>query len=193
MEISEKNKFQLKGRYKSEAGDGIPIGAFNVPRGSVKVSAGGRVLTEGIDYTVNYEIGRVKILDPALQASNIPINISVENNSFFNQQNKRFSGINVSHRINEKIVLGGTLLNLSENPLTQKANYGTEPVNNTMIGLNTNFSTEAPFLTRLINKLPTISTDVKSIISFRGEVAKLISGDPRNTQLQVESNVYAVS
>ena len=35
MEISEKNKFQLKGRYKSEAGDGIPIGAFNVPRGSV--------------------------------------------------------------------------------------------------------------------------------------------------------------
>ena len=190
MEISEKNKFQLKGRYKSEAGDGIPIGAFNVPRGSVKVSAGGRILTEGIDYTVNYEIGRVKILDPALQASNIPINISVENNSFFNQQNKRFSGINVSHKINEKIVLGGTLLNLSENPLTQKANYGTEPVNNTMIGLNTNFSTEAPFLTRLVNKIPTISTDVKSIISFRGEVAKLISGDPRNTQLQGESNVY---
>ena len=102
MEISEKNKFQLKGRYKSEAGDGIPIGAFNVPRGSVKVSAGGRILIEGIDYTVNYEIGRVKILDPALQASNIPINISVENNSFFNQQNKRFSGINVSHKINEK-------------------------------------------------------------------------------------------
>ena len=190
METSEKNKFQLKGRYKSEGGDGIPIGAFNVPRGSVKVTAGGRILTEGIDYTVNYEIGRVKILDPALQASNVPINISVENNSFFNQQNKRFSGINISHKVSEKMVLGGTLLNLSENPLTQKANYGTEPVNNTMIGLNTNFSTEVPFLTRLVNKIPTISTDVKSIISFRGEVANLISGDPRNTQLQGESNVY---
>ena len=42
----------------------------------------------------------------------------------------------------------------------------------------------------MVNKIPTISTDVKSIISFRGEVAKLISGDPRNTQLQGESNVY---
>ena len=190
LETTEKNKFQLKGRYKSEGGDGIPIGAFNVPRGSVKVTAGGRVLREGIDYTVNYAIGRVKILDPALQASNVPINISVENNSFFNQQNKRFSGVNVVHKFNDKVVFGGTLLNLSENPLTQKANYGTEPVNNTMIGFNTNFSTELPFLTRWVNKLPTINTNVPSVLSFRGEVANLISGKPKNTQLQGESNVY---
>ena len=93
----EKNKFQLKGRYKSEGGDGINIGAFNVPRGSVRVTAGGRVLQEGLDYTVNYEIGRVKILDEGLKASNVPIDISVENNSFFNQQNKRFSGFDIVH------------------------------------------------------------------------------------------------
>ena len=190
LETTEKNKFQLKGRYKSEGGDGIPIGAFNVPRGSVKVTAGGRVLREGIDYTVNYAIGRVKILDPALQASNVPINISVENNSFFNQQNKRFSGFNIVHKVNDKVVFGGTLLNLSENPLTQKANYGTEPVNNTMIGFNTNFSTELPFLTRWVNKIPSINTNVPSILSFRGEIANLIAGKPKNTQLQGESNVY---
>lgn len=190
LETTEKNKFQLKGRYKSEGGDGIPIGAFNVPKGSVKVTAGGRVLREGIDYTVNYAIGRVKIIDPALQASNAPINISVENNSFFNQQNKRFSGFNVVHKFNDNLVFGGTLLNLSENPLTQKANYGTEPVNNTMIGFNTNFSTELPFLTRWINKIPTINTDVPSMLSFRGEIANLIAGKPKNTQLQGESNVY---
>ena len=190
FETSEKNKFQLKGRYKSEGGDGIPIGAFNVPRGSVKVTAGGRVLAEGIDYTVNYAIGRVKIIDPSLQASNVPINISVENNSFFNQQNKRFSGVNITHQFNEKFVLGGTLLNLSENPITQKANYGSEPVNNTMIGFNTNFSTEIPFFTHLVNKIPTISTDVPSLISFRGEVARLIAGKPKRTELGGEANVY---
>ena len=77
-------------------------------------------MREGIDYTVNYAIGRVKIIDPALQASNIPISISVENNSFFNQQNKRFSGINAVHKFNDKVVIGGTLLNLSENPLHKK-------------------------------------------------------------------------
>ena len=136
FEVSEKNKFQLKGTYKSTGADGIPIGAFNIPQGSVTVSAGGRVLVEGVDYTVNYQLGRVQILDPGLKASNIPISISLENNSFFNQQNKRFSGINLNHRITDKINVGGTLLNLSENPLTQKANYGTEPVNNTMVGFN---------------------------------------------------------
>ena len=90
LEEVEKNKFQLKGRYKSASGDGIPIGAFNVPRGSVKVTAGGRVLVEGIDYTVNYQLGRVQILDEALKASNTPINVSTENNAVFGQQTKTF-------------------------------------------------------------------------------------------------------
>ena len=124
LEATEKNKYQLKGRYKSAGGDGIAIGAFNVPRGSVQVTAGGRVLREGVDYTVNYQIGRVKILDPALQASNIPIQISVENNTFFGQQNKRFSGFDITHQFNEKVAIGGTLINLSENPLTQKLTMG---------------------------------------------------------------------
>ena len=63
LQDSEKNKFQLRGRYKSTSGDGIPIGAFNVPQGSVVVTAGGRVLVEGVDYTVNYQLGRVYIND----------------------------------------------------------------------------------------------------------------------------------
>ncbi|MGB0897595.1 MAG: cell surface protein SprA, partial [Flavobacteriaceae bacterium] len=72
LDESEKNKFQIKGRYKSSGGDGIPIGGFNVPRGSVRVQAGGRVLVEGVDYTVNYQLGRVYIIDDALKASNTP-------------------------------------------------------------------------------------------------------------------------
>ena len=75
------------------------------------------------------------------------------------------------------------MINLSENPLTQKANYGTEPVNNTMTGFNTNFSTEIPFLTRLVNKWPTIKTNIPSQISFRGELANIDANDPRNTLL----------
>ena len=86
--------------------------------------------------------------------------------------------------------VGGTFLNLSENPLTQKANYGTEPVNNSMVGFRMNFSTEVPFLTRLINKIPTINTDVPSQLSFSGEIAKIIASNPVNTALDGETNVY---
>ncbi len=190
LEYFAKNKFEMKGRYKSTGGDGIPIGAFNVPRGSVRVTAGGRVLVEGVDYTVNYQIGRVQILDPALKASNTPIQVSVENNSFFGQQTKRFSGINVEHQFNENFVLGATFLNLNERPITQKANYGTEPINNTIFGFNGNYSSEVPFLTRLANKLPNIDTDVPSNISLRGEFAKLLPGAPKGTDFNGEATSY---
>ncbi|MFD2100817.1 cell surface protein SprA [Flagellimonas iocasae] len=190
LQDAEKNRFQIKGRYKSQGNNGIPIGAFNVPRGSVRVTAGGRQLQEGIDYTVNYQAGTVQILDPSLAASNTPINISVENNAVFGQQTRRFTGINVEHQFNKNFVLGGTLLNLNERPLTQKSNYGIEPVNNTIFGLNGNFSTELPFLTRLANKLPNIDTDVPSNLSLRGEVAVLKPNSPKNADFQGETTTY---
>ncbi|MGN7515322.1 MAG: cell surface protein SprA [Allomuricauda sp.] len=190
LQDAEKNRFQIKGQYTSQSNNGIPIGAFNVPQGSVTVTAGGRQLQEGIDYTVNYQAGTVQLLDPSLEASNTPINISVENNAVFGQQTRRFAGVNVEHKFNDKFVLGGTLLNLNERPLTQKSNYGIEPVNNTIFGLNGNFSTEIPFLTRLANKLPNIDTDVPSNLSLRGEVAFLRPNSPKNADFRGETTTY---
>jgi cell surface protein SprA len=190
LEEVEKNKFKLKGRFKSESGDGIPIGAFNVPRGSVQVTAGGRVLVEGIDYTVDYQLGRVQILDEALKASNTPIQVTTENNAVFGQQTRRFTGFNVEHKFNENFVLGGTFLNLNERPITQKANYGAEPINNSIFGINGNYATKVPFLTRLVNKLPNIDTDVESNLSLRGEFAYLAPGAPKRTNLNGEITSY---
>jgi cell surface protein SprA len=191
LDEANKNKFQIKGRFKSSSGGGgIPLGAFNVPRGSVRVTAGGRVLVEGIDYTVNYSTSRVEILDEALKASNTPINVSVENNAVFGQQTRRFTGVNVEHQFNENFVLGATLLNLNERPITQKANFNSEPINNTIFGFNGNYSTEVPFLTRMVNKLPNVDTDVPSNLSVRGEFAYLLPGSPKGTNFNGEATAY---
>jgi len=190
LQDADKNKFQLKGRYKSAGGEGIPIGAYNVPRGSVVVTAGGRLLQEGVDYSVNYQAGRVQILDPSLQASNTPIQVSVENNSTFGQQTRRFVGVNVEHKFSDKFLVGGTLIKMTERPFTTKSNYGQESVNNTIFGFNANYSTEVPFLTRLVNKLPNIDTDVPSNFSLRGEIAFLKPDTSSNDSFQGESTVY---
>ena len=187
---ADKNLFQLQGTFKSKQEEGIPIGGFNIPQGSVTVTAGGRVLQEGLDYSVDYQRGRVIILDQALKGSGVPIQVSTENNSLFGQQTKRFTGLNVEHQFNEDFMVGGTLLNLNERPLTQKATYSFEPINNTIFGLNANFSTEVPFLTRLVNKLPNIDTDVPSNISLRGEVAYLLPGQPKATDFGGEAASY---
>ncbi len=188
LQESAKNKFQLKGRFKSMGGDGISIGAFNVPQGSVVVTAGGRVLVEGVDYTVNYQMGKVNILDPSLATT--PIEVSVENNAVFGQQTRRFWGFNVEHKFNDKFVVNATMLNLSERPFTTKSNYGQESVNNTIFGFNGNYSTEVPFLTRLVNKLPNIDTDVPSNISLRGEIAYLKPGASKADQFNGEPTTY---
>ncbi|WP_418264764.1 cell surface protein SprA [Flavobacterium faecale] len=190
LEDSDKNKFLLRGKYKSTGSDGIPIGAFNVPQGSVVVTAGGRKLVEGVDYSVNYQLGRVQILDASLQASNTPINVSLENNSIFGQQTTRFMGVNVEHKISDKFVVGATLLKMSERPFTTKSNYGQESVNNTIFGFNTNFSTEVPLFTRLVNKLPNVDTDVPSNLSVRGEVAFLRPNASSIDSFNGESTIY---
>ncbi|MDH6601737.1 cell surface protein SprA [Myroides gitamensis] len=187
---SSKNKFQLKGKYSSVSGQGIPIGAFNIAPGSVVVNAGGRVLAEGVDYTVDYTGGRVMILDEALLASNTPINISVENNTMFGQQTKRFFGLNIDHQFSKDFKIGGTFLRLSEKPMTHKSVYGQESVNNTIWGFNMQYSTEVPFLTRMVNKLPNIDTDVESRVSVRGEFAYLQPGASKNDQMNGEATVY---
>ncbi|WP_163398073.1 cell surface protein SprA [Flavobacterium fluviatile] len=190
LQDSDKNKFLLRGKYKSSGSDGIPIGAFNVPQGSVVVTAAGRVLVEGIDYSVDYQLGRVQILDASLQASNTPIEVSLENNSVFGQQTRRFMGLNVEHKISDKFIVGGTYLKMTERPFTQKSSYGQESVNNTIFGFNGNYSTEIPFFTRLVNKLPNIDTDVPSNLSIRGEVAFLKPDAPKASDFEGEATIY---
>jgi cell surface protein SprA len=190
LQDSDKNKFLLRGKYKSSGSNGIPIGAFNVPQGSVVVMAAGRRLVEGIDYSVDYQLGRVQILDPSLQASNTPIEVSLENNSIFGQQTRRFMGFNIEHKISENFVVGGTYLKMTEKPFTQKSSYGQESVNNTIFGFNGNYSTEVPFLTRLVNKLPNIDTDVPSNLSIRGEVAFLRPDAPKASDFEGEATIY---
>ncbi|MBP1838364.1 cell surface protein SprA [Formosa algae] len=190
LDYAEKNKFQLVGKYTSSGSDGISIGAYNVARGSVTVTAGGRQLIEGIDYTVDYQMGTVEILDEALKASDTPIQVSTENNSLFGQQTKTFMGLNVQHQFNDKFVLGATILNLNEKPITQKSSYSSESINNTIFGINGNYSTELPFLTRLVNKLPNIDTDVPSNVSVQGEFAYLIPGTSSGSDFDGESTVY---
>lgn len=185
-----KDKFLLKGYFKSEDSGGIPLNAYNVPRGSVTVTAGGRQLVEGIDYVVDYLAGRVQILDPGLQSSGIPINVSTENNAVFNQQRKTFMGVDVEHNFNENFILGATILNVNERPLTPKVNFGGEPINNTMLGMNLDFSSEMPLFTKLANKLPFVDTDVPSNLSVRADMAYLIPGSPKGIDVVGSATSY---
>jgi len=174
-------RYSLEGRYKGEIGGGIPLGAFNVPEGSVKVTANGMELIEGVDYTVDYQLGQVTILNEQLKNSGVPINISLENQSTFNMQKKRFMGLNVDHHFSDRFLVGGTIVNYQERPISKKVQFGSEPVSNTIFGLHTEYTGESEFLTRLTNKIPGIKTDQISQITFNAEGAYLMPGQNKAT------------
>ncbi|MCX6249682.1 MAG: cell surface protein SprA [Bacteroidetes bacterium] len=175
-QFPEKNKFVLDGSYKSSAGSEISLNALNVPQGSVKVTAGGVLLTENHDYTVDYTLGRVRIINEGILNSGTPINISMESNEMFNVQTKRLMGAHVDYTINKDFVIGATIMNLNESPLTQKVNYGDEPLSNTMWGLNLTYRTSSRLITRLVDALPLITTKAQSTVAVDAEFAQFIPG-----------------
>lgn len=176
QQYPEKNKFMLEGFYKSSSGSEISLNAINVPQGSVKVTAGGAPLMENVDYTVDYTLGRVRIINEGVLNSGTPINISLESQSFFSVQTKRMMGTHIDYRINENFNIGGTLLNLTERPLTQKVSYGNDPISNTIWGMDVAYQTQSRLITKIVDKLPFIAAKDESRINIDGEFAHFVPG-----------------
>jgi cell surface protein SprA len=188
QQIAEKNKFKLKGKYKSSGGSEIPLNAIDIPQGSVKVTAGAQELVENVHYTVDYNLGRVKIIDAAILEAGTPLQISLESNSMFNTITKTLVGAHLNYEFSKDFNVGATILNMTEKPLTSKVNIGDEPMSNTIWGVNASYRTDAPFLTKAIDFLPFIETKEMSTLTMTGEFAHLIPGHSR--AIEKDGNAY---
>ncbi|MES2591375.1 MAG: cell surface protein SprA [Bacteroidota bacterium] len=176
QQFPQLNRFKLRGQYQSSSSSEISLGAPNVPQGSVTVTAGGIQLAENVDYTVDYTLGRVKIINDGILNSGTPIKIALESNALFAIQQKTLLATHLDYMINKDFNIGGTVMNLTERPITQKVNIGDEAISNTIVGLDGNYRTEAPFLTRFVDKIPFIDTKEMSTITAAAEYAYLIPG-----------------
>ena len=179
---AEKDKFMMTGLYKGSSANVISLGAYNVPRGSVVVTAGGVTLTEGSDYSVDYSAGEVTILNQSIIDAGTNVNVSLESNTEYGMQRKTMIGVNWEYEFSKNFQLGGTLLHLHEQALISKVSMGEEPLNNTLWGLNVNWKQESQWLTAMLNKIPFLNVRQPSHISFTGEFAHLIAGTAGDTQ-----------
>ena len=181
-QIAEKNKYQLVGQYRGTSANVISLGAYNVPQGSVVVTAGGQTLTEGVDYSVDYNAGQVTILNQSILSAGTNINVSLESNTDYGQQRKTMVGLNWEYDFTKNFQLSGTFQHLSEQSLTTKVSMGAEPLKNTLWGVNLNWKKESQWLTNVLDKLPGLHLTQPSMISFQGEFAQLIAGMAGGTQ-----------
>lgn len=181
-QIAEKDKYQLVGQFRGTLANVISLGAYNVPQGSVVVTAGGVTLTEGSDYTVDYSSGEVTILNQSIIDAGTAINVSLESNTDYAQERKTMLGLNWQYDFSKDFQISGTLQHLSEQALTTKVTMGSEPLNNTLWGFNINWKKESQWLTNMLDKLPFLHCTQPSVISFTGEFAQLIAGQASGVQ-----------
>ncbi len=181
-QMTDKDKYLLVGQFKGSAANVISLGAYNVPQGSVVVTAGGVTLTEGSDYSVDYSAGEVTILNQSIIDAGTSVNVSLESNTEYGMQRKTMLGLNWEYDFSKDFQIGGTLQHLSEQALTSKVTMGSEPLKNTLWGLNINWKTESQWLTSMLDRLPLLHCTQPSQITFTGEFAHLIAGTASGTQ-----------
>lgn len=188
QQIPELNRYHIKGQFQSQSSSEIALNALNVPEGSVTVTAGGVRLIENQDYTVDYNLGRVRIINDGLLESGQTIRVSLESNSMFNIQTKTLLGTRFDYVASDNFTIGATFLNMRERPLTQKVDIGDEPVNNTILGTDFSWQTNSRFLTKMVDMLPFYQTSATSTIDISAEGAYLIPGHSR--AIGAEGNAY---
>ncbi|MCD8290477.1 MAG: cell surface protein SprA [Prevotella sp.] len=181
-QIAEKDKYELVGQFRGSSANVISLGAYNVPQGSVVVTAGGVTLTEGTDYSVDYSAGEVTILNQSIIDAGTSVNVSLESNTDYGQERKTMLGVNWEYDFSKNFQLSGTIQHLSEQALTTKVSMGSEPLNNTLWGINVNWKKESQWLTNVLNKIPFLHCTQPSQISFTGEFAQLIAGHASGVQ-----------
>ena len=173
------NRFLLRGSAKTSGSGDISIG-YNIPKGSVSVTAGGRVLQEGVDYDINYDLGTIKVINQAILNSGLPVQVNFENNASYGLQQKSFMGLRLDYQLKNtaksQISIGGTIVRLSERPFFSKVNLGEDPIRNTMFGLDVNYKKDLPRLTKWLDKLPFYSTTAPSAVNAYAEGAMFKPG-----------------
>lgn len=172
---SKNNLFRIKGSTRGGVSESYFLGLQLVP-GSVRVTANGRELVEGVDYEVDYSMGTILITNRTFLAPGQEIRIDYESNQFIQIQQTTFAGLRAEYRLNPDISFGSTLFRQKDRPLQDKIPVGDEPINNSVIGFDARAKFDAPWLTRAIDRVPLLQTRAESSISLTGEFAQIRPG-----------------
>ncbi|MDD4459261.1 MAG: cell surface protein SprA [Proteiniphilum sp.] len=188
-QIAEKNKFRISGEYRATSDGVISLNTMNLARGSVKVTAGGITLTEGVDYTVDYLSGSITILNRSLLDADTPVSVTLEERSLSQKQRKMLTGVNLQYDFSKELSLGATLMHYTEKPLTVKTAIGEEATKNMLWGSNLSWKKESALLTSLLDLLPFTDASAPSQLTTELAFARMIPGHYSNRYTKGEAYI----
>lgn len=186
-----RDRFIITGEVSGHSRNRISLGAFNLAPGSVKVTLDGVQLREFEDYVVDYYAGILTLRNPRASLPNANLQIEYEQQDIFNISTRTLAGIRVDYNLFKTRTafanIGGTLMHYDQSAMIDRVRLGEEPVSNTMLGFDTEFNWETPWLTKAVDFLPFYDTKAKSSFSINGEWAMILP-DPNKRRSEVLSD-----
>ncbi|MBN1448600.1 MAG: cell surface protein SprA [Bacteroidetes bacterium] len=170
---SSQDKIVITGQTRGSASTVYNLG-FNVVPGSVRVLLNGSPLTPGVDYTVDEQVGTVRITKEEALVPEAKVDIEYEKQDLFTFASKTLLGARGEVDLGQDSYFGFTWMSLNQKTLSDKVRIGEEPISNSMFGIDAKTTIDAPVLTEALNTLPFLSTKEKSTLTLQGEAAMVM-------------------
>ena len=170
--ITSASKFYIEVTSKNRSSE-YRLG-FNIIEDSEEVRLGGNLLIKGIDYTIDYFSGTLKILNEQATQPNARLDVTWESNQLFQIEKKTVMGARAQYDLWDDGFIGATFLYLNERTLQEKIRVGKGPMRNMVWDVNGAFNLKPQFLTRAVNYLPFVDSRTPSTLKFEGEIAQVI-------------------
>ncbi|HEU4643505.1 MAG TPA: cell surface protein SprA [Gemmatimonadaceae bacterium] len=167
-------QYRIRVRYSSAGGEesgSLMLGSVQLRPGSERLFLDGRQLQRDVDYTVDYEIGRVTFNRPdTLFARPRQVSVQYEENPLFAAAPTSILGL-AAEFPSEHGLFSITALSQSQRTSFNRPPLGFEPQSALLAGVNGNFTWQSTLLTRLIDKLPLVDATTPSTVNVQGEFA----------------------
>jgi hypothetical protein len=177
FERENAGRFRLTLAYRLQSTGVISsfsLGAFGIREGSERILLGDRVLTRGLDYEIDYDVGQVVLLDADALFATDPtasVRASWEQRSLFEVSPTQVFGF----RTHTDLGAGGGLdvlgLYRTERSVVRRPVLGTEPGAALLGGITADYGTTVGWVDRVLDVIPGLRLDGVTSLELEGELA----------------------
>ena len=145
----------------------LTLGRGNILEGSDVVTINGQVLTRGQDYDIDYDLGRVTLKRQLGAADNLNVDYSYA--PLFQSAGRTLLGSAFNWQGRNR-QFGGAFMYESKGAQDLRPRLGEEPSRSLIGDLNTAWTFQPDWMTRMVDRLPGVRTTTQSEMSFQAEV-----------------------
>ncbi len=149
IEDTELDRFVLRGDLSGGETRSIPLGTTSLAPGDLTVRTPARILSEGLDYSVDYTTGTLTLNTPQAES----VEVTIRERELARKKEKTLIGLEAQLQLLPGLSLGGTVLDYTETLPTRRVRLGEEPLHNTLWGMNATYDYRGKRLTDYLDHL----------------------------------------